>query len=158
MEAPRDTEARRLPSREGGLRLAGCAAMLLGVGLVTTGCGPNRASWVKENNRIINGIAVFPGAHERSRETFVMTGGIYGGTQGYYTVAKFALPAGTTLLEFRRSFAHHLPKGWSCRASGARYFDCSRGKAEADIGFYPSPSSYEINADKGHQDDKDAAS
>jgi hypothetical protein len=136
----------------------GCAlaGFFAAIALLTAGCAPDRGDWVKENNRIIDSMPVYPGAIERvPRYTEARTGGAFASTQGYYTVATFSLRKETGLGKLVRYYASHRPAGWSCRSAGAAAITCLHGNANVDFLFLE-PTHLYIRADKGYQDDKDA--
>jgi hypothetical protein len=147
------------PSSRAFRRLFKRTTAIVGLALVMLGCGPSRDAWVKENNSLIDKVAVYPGARERTpRVTGADTGGLLGRTTGYETSAIFRAPRGTTWSEFAQYITPRLPAAWNCSRAGATSMHCVAGKAFISIIFFatPIPPIYQITADKGFTDDQSA--
>ena len=135
-------------------------AAIAAVALLAKGCYSRKGGWVKENNRLIDRVPLYPGAVERGpRETRELQGGrlSFGWVLGYYTIATYRVPRGTTWRQFSNHETKRLPRAWRCRTDGTN-FACYTGKARILIEFneeYP-PVGYVIQADKGYKDDRDS--
>jgi hypothetical protein len=163
MASRADTVVMYIPQhlhRLGFQRLVACAT-LAAIACLATACGgANRQAWVKENNRIIDSVAVYPGAIERApRVTHEITGGLLLRAQGYDTTATFTLPAGVDSENLSSYYEKHLPGGWPCHSTGYAAIECRPGKALVSIYFLGDPPlrAYHILVDKGFQDDKDSS-
>jgi hypothetical protein len=136
-------------------------AAIAAVAVLAKGCFPDKGAWVKENNRLIDSVPLYPGTVERGpRETYELQGGrlSLGAVLGYYTIATFRVRRGTTRVQFSDYVTKRLPSAWTCRSPGSNEFDCRTRKARIEIVFLEevTPPLYRINADKGYQDDKDS--
>lgn len=110
---------------------------------LAVGCGPDRASWVSQNERLLAELPTFPQSERiRSRtQNLPDTKTLFGGdtserTVGYTTSAKFEVPAGVTADEVITFFVQHLRSEWRVTRwqVGGQPFACfDRGRAVAWI-------------------------